>query len=162
MRVTCLRHAVAVWVMLALPATSLQANPPDLIFDNTVETPVKSVPLKPTRFTLYDSRTITSIRTFHWNGGKGALPGSIALQGKNNRLIGPWEAVAVDDGQGLANAYWEVRPNIVLDAGTYTVLDSEPGSWARNPAQGDVGIVRIMGRMRGGRWGSPPRCRCRN
>ncbi len=132
--------------LLLLSATAnLQADQSGVIFDNSIPAPVESVPLKPTRFTLYDSRTITSITTFHWNGGKGALPGSIALQGKNKRLIGPWQASAIDDGQGLANAYWEVKPNIMLEAGTYTVLDSEPGTWSRNPAKGDMGIVRILG-----------------
>lgn len=144
---TCLHHAIVAWVMLALTTTAVQADQPEVIFDNAIPTPVESVPLKPTRFTLYDSRTITSIRTFHWNEGRGALPGSIALQGKNKRLIGPWTAVAIDDGQGLVNAYWEVKPNIVLDAGTYTVLDSEPGTWSRNPAKGDMGIVRVMGQI---------------
>lgn len=143
-RVNLYRSTLA--ALLLLPATAnLQADQSGVIFDNSIPAPVESVPLKPTRFTLYDSRTITSIKTFHWNGGKGALPGSIALQGKNKRLIGPWQASAIDDGQGLANAYWEVKPNILLEAGTYTVLDSEPGTWSRNPAKGDMGIVRILG-----------------
>jgi len=141
----CLRHAIVAWVMLVLATNTVRADRPEVIFENAIPVPVESVPLKPTRFTLFDNRTITSIQTFHWNGGKGALPGSIALQGKNKRLFGPWKASAVDDGQGLTNAYWEVQPNIVLDAGTYTVLDSEPATWSRNPAKGGTGIVRILG-----------------
>jgi len=140
-----------VWVTLLLSSAALslqvQAEETDVIFDNSIAAPVDSVPLKPIRFTLYDARTITSIQTFHWNGGQGATPGSIALQGKDKRLFGPWKATGVADDQGLNNAYWLVQPNTLLEAGTYTVLDSEPGTWARNPAQGNVGIVRITGQQ---------------
>lgn len=128
--------------MLVLPAAFAVADE-GLVFDNSTAVPVESVPLKPTTFTLGDSRRITRIQTFHWNAGRGAAPGSIALQGRDKALLGPWKAMGVPDEQGVANAYWEITPEIVLEAGTYTVLDSDPATWGRNPEQGNVGIVRV-------------------
>ncbi|MDF1527971.1 MAG: hypothetical protein P1R74_02485 [Sedimenticola sp.] len=143
---SCLRDLLLTAALFSLSTVYIQADQAGVILDNMITAPVESVPLKPTRFTLYDTRTITQIRTFHWNKGKGSLPGSIALQDKNKRLIGPWKATGIDD-QGVANAYWEVSPDIVLEAGIYTVLDSEPSTWSRNPAKGDMGIVRVLGQM---------------
>ena len=114
-----------------------------VVYDNSIAPPVASVPLKPTVFTLGDSRRITRIQTFHWNGGRGAAPGKIALQSRDGGLLGPWQATGVPDERGVENAYWEVRPDILLDAGLYTVMDSDPSSWGRNPELGDVGIVRV-------------------
>ncbi len=146
MSMSCLRDLLLTAALFSLSTVNIQADQAGVILDNMITAPVESVPLKPTRFTLYDTRTITQIRTFHWNKGKGSLPGSIALQDKNKRLIGPWKATGIDD-QGVANAYWEVSPDIVLEAGIYTVLDSEPSTWSRNPAKGDMGIVRVLGQM---------------
>lgn len=140
------RCSILAALMFSLPAIQPLADQTDVIYDNRIAAPVENVPMKPTRFTLYDSTSISSIQTFHWNRGAGAAPGSIALQGSDKRLIGPWKAQGIADEQGLANAYWEVEPNLVLQAGTYTVLDSDPASWSRNPAKGNVGIVRITGR----------------
>ncbi|MCW8906146.1 MAG: hypothetical protein OQL28_02770 [Sedimenticola sp.] len=142
-----LRYHVLVTVLLSIMAPGLATAQSDVIYDTTMATPVDSVPLKPTRFTLYDRRTITRIQTFHWNQGKGAKPGSIALQGKDKKLFGPWVAKGKTNEKGLVNAYWEVTPNQPLEAGTYTVLDSEPGTWSRNPTKGNVGIVRIVGQQ---------------
>lgn len=133
------------WLMLALLGLSAPLATADsgLVFDNSTAIPVDNVPMKPTLFTLGDSRRVTRIQTFHWNGGNGAAPGSIALQGRDKALLGPWKAKGVPDERGVENAYWEVTPDIVLEAGTYTVLDSDPATWGRNPEQGNVGIVRI-------------------
>ena len=139
------RYSILSLLLLLAVASGIEAAEPDVIFDSTLATPVVSVPLKPTRFTLHDPRTITAIQTFHWNGGKGAKPGSIALQGKDKTLFGPWVAKGKADEKGVANAYWEVNPNQLIEAGSYTVLDSEPGTWSRNPKKGNIGIVRIMG-----------------
>ena len=49
-------------------------------------------------------------------------------------------------GQGGANnAYWECRPNVVLPAGTYTVVDSDPATWAQNAQSAGRGIVEVKG-----------------
>ena len=115
------------------------------IYDTSMATPVESLPLKPTRFTLTESRQISRIRTFHWNRGRGAEPGSIALQRRDKTLLGPWKATGAADDTGLANAWWQVEPGIELPAGSYTLLDSDPASWSRNPARGNMGIATIFG-----------------
>ena len=132
---------------MLLSVFAVQAQISESIFDNTIATPVENVPLKPAQFTLYDSRKIDRIQTFHWNNGQGAAPGSIAIQTKDKRLLGPWKAKGIKDEAGLDNAYWEAEPGIELDAGTYTVLDSDPATWARNPSQGNAGIFKIFGQQ---------------
>lgn len=134
---------LAVGLVLALLPLTASAEEP--IFDSSIATPVESVPLKPTRFTLTEHRQIGRIQTLHWNRGKGAEPGSIALQRRDRTLLGPWKAKGVADESGLANAYWEVTPAITLAPGSYVVLDSDPATWSRNPARGNIGVARIFG-----------------
>lgn len=38
-----------------------------------------------------------------------------------------------------------VRPNIVIPAGRYQVIDSDPSTWAQNAASGGKGMVTIKG-----------------
>lgn len=142
------RHAVVVaGLVVFLSIFAVESTAEETIFDNSITPPVENVPLKPAQFSLFETRKINRIQTLHWNNGQGAKPGSIALQTKDRRLLGPWEAKGVKDEQGLANAYWEAHPGIELDAGTYTVLDSDPATWARNPVQGNIGVFKVFGQQ---------------
>jgi hypothetical protein len=47
-----------------------------------------------TSFTLTESRTITGIVTYHWNGGSGQTRGTIGLQSDSGETYGPWPADA--------------------------------------------------------------------
>ncbi len=91
---------------------------------------------------------ITAITTYHWNDGRGADPGFIGLADTGGRVFGPWGAEGFPGQGGVRDAYWTVRPNITLPAGSYTVIDSDPESWAHNEATGGAGMVRIEGRAR--------------
>ncbi|MEA4924444.1 MAG: hypothetical protein VB084_03950 [Syntrophomonadaceae bacterium] len=100
-------------------------------------------PTSPTTFTLSSPHLITFISNYHWNKAKGANPGTIALQAQNGTVYGPWK-VATRPGQGgVPNAYWEVSPNIVVPAGTYTVIDSDPATWAQNAESGGRGMGEV-------------------
>lgn len=83
--------------------------------------------------------TITQIMTYHWNGGRGSNGGTIALQNSDGKVFGPW-VVSVRNG-----VYWEVNRKITLPPGTYSVIDSEPSTWAQNTASGGKGMVEIKG-----------------
>jgi hypothetical protein len=94
----------------------------------------------PTTFSIDESWLVTYLMTYHWNDGNGATPGTIGLQASDGTTYGPWQA-AGGLGQGkVPNTYWEVKPNIVIPPGTYTVLDSDPSTWAQNEETGGAGM----------------------
>lgn len=107
-------------------------------------------PPNPTVFTIDQPRVLTKIGTYHWNDGKGTqIPGTIGLvDGKNWKVYGPWQASGVPGMGGVPNAYWIVTiPNGQdLPVGTYTVLDSDPSTWAYNSETNNCGVVSIVGR----------------
>lgn len=92
---------------------------------------------------------ITSITTYHWNGGRGATPGSIALMSEAGEMFGPWEAVGKPGQGGVPNAYWTVTPDIALQAGEYDVIDTDVETWSHNKESGGAGFVRVEGRWFG-------------
>ncbi|MBX7054058.1 MAG: hypothetical protein K1X36_03805 [Pyrinomonadaceae bacterium] len=94
---------------------------------------------KPPVFTLKATTVITQIISYHWNNGQGAPGGTITLMNTNGDKFGPWQ-VSV-----RANVYWEVNQQIKLPAGTYTVFDSDPATWAQNSQSGGHGMVTIKG-----------------
>ncbi|MBK7801789.1 MAG: hypothetical protein IPJ55_03760 [Chloracidobacterium sp.] len=77
--------------------------------------------------------------TYHWNNGQGAVGGTIKLMNTNGDTFGPWP-VSV-----RAKVYWEINQEIKLPAGTYTVFDSDPATWAQNSQSGGRGMVTIRG-----------------
>jgi hypothetical protein len=84
---------------------------------------------------------VTLITTYHWNDAQGAAPGTIGLKDANGKLYGPWPASGTPGQGGVPNAYWTVNPNIVIPAGTYTVIDSDPDTWAQNDETGGAGMA---------------------
>jgi len=105
---------------------------------------VQSNPSNPTTFTIDTPHYITNIQTYHYFNG-GALPGTLALQSNDETTYGPWKATG-SSGQGnVANAYWDVYPNITIPAGTYTVLDSNNSTWSHNRESNYSGMTKIEG-----------------
>jgi hypothetical protein len=43
----------------------------------------------------------------------------------------------------VPNAYWNTRPGVTLAPGTYTVIDSDPSTWAQNAGTGGAGHIRV-------------------
>ncbi len=104
---------------------------------------VQNGPTKPLVIDTPDPIRILSIRTYHWNNGRGKAPGTISLRGSDGRIYGPWQAVG-QPGQGnLDNAYWYVEPNALLEPGSYELLDSDPATWATNAEANSRGFVVI-------------------
>lgn len=106
---------------------------------------VYNYPTSPSVFTLDKPYVITQIITYHWNSGQGSTPGTISLSDANRKTYGPWQATGSDGQSGVKNAYWTVKPNIEFPAGTYTVIDSDPSTWAQNDESDGQGFVVIMG-----------------
>lgn len=114
-------------------------------FDNGNLDAVENGPRAPTTFTLSKAADVARITTYHWNGGRGAAPGTIALRGADGRVHGPFPARAHGGSGRAAPLYWVAEPRIGLAPGTYTVVDSDPATWSHNAASGYRGMVKVEG-----------------
>jgi hypothetical protein len=94
----------------------------------------------PATFTIDQAWYVTVIHTYHWNDGQGASPGTIGLRAADGTMYGPWQATGSDGQGGVPNANWTVNPNIVIPPGDYTVIDSDPGTWAQNGETNGAGM----------------------
>ena len=104
---------------------------------------VSNNPTRPSTFSLSEPRVLTLLQTYHWNNARGATPGTIGLRDASGQLYGPWRATGAPGQGGVPNAYWNTRPNVTLPAGTYTVIDSDPSTWAQNSGTGGSGHIRV-------------------
>ena len=95
---------------------------------------------QPTTFAINQSWLVTRIVTYHWNGAKGKTPGTIALRASDGTLYGPWQASGEPGSGGVLDAYWVVNPDTTIPADTYTVIDSDPATWAQNQETGGRGM----------------------
>lgn len=117
---------------------------PQTVFRNWNIGGVSSGPTAPTSFeTRYPIR-ITYVNTYHYHFGRGAHAGTIALRHSDGTLYGPWKARGVLSS-GAPDGTWEVRPNIVIKPGIYTVVDSDPATWSQNSSSGGRGFAEVHG-----------------
>jgi len=121
----------------------------DVLFDNFNIYSVRSFPYQTLTVQLEQKSKITKITHYHWNYSKGATPGQIALIDQSGKMYGPWQAYGEPGQGGVPNAYWVVEPNILLEAGYYSVYDSDPSSWAWNSQSQSMGMSRIEGEKAG-------------
>ncbi len=113
------------------------------IYSNGNAGGVYNNPTSPTTFTLTKTYNVMSISTYHWNSGRGAIPGTISLKDSRGNTIGTWTATG-----RAGNKYWDVTPNIKqLGPGTYTVIDSEPLTWAQNSETNNQGMFIVKGTL---------------
>jgi tetratricopeptide (TPR) repeat protein len=115
------------------------------LFTNTNVGSVSNNPTRATAFTLREPHVITRIQNYHWNNGRGAAPGTIALRGSDGLTYGPWQARGTPGQGGVPNANWECFPGVTLPAGTFMVIDSNPASWAQNSGSQGSGHTRVEG-----------------
>ena len=105
---------------------------------------MKNRPTAPSVFTVEQGVYLTRVMTYHYlNGGAG--PGTVALKSADGKVYGPWRAVGEPGQGGVANAYWIVTPDVEIPPGTYTVVDSNPGTWSWASDTGGRGIVAVYG-----------------
>lgn len=122
-------------------------TPPTVkVFTNGNDGGVVNQPTKPTVFTLNTPTQITQIMAYHWNNGRGTpATGTIALRSGSGQTYGPWQTTGQPGQGGAPNCYWIATPNVALPAGTYTVVDSDPATWAHNGGSGGAGMAVIDG-----------------
>lgn len=116
-----------------------------VIFDSGNIGGVYNNPSKPTVLSISTPHVITLIQNYHWNNSRGSQPGTIALRGVNGAMYGPWRTSGLPGQGGVRNASWICYPNITIPAGAYTVIDSEPSTWAHNSQSGGRGFTRVDG-----------------
>ena len=95
--------------------------------------------------TISKDYNLTELWTYHWNEEKGKEPGTIALKDENGKIYGPWPTTGSPGQGGVPNAYWKATPNIDIPAGKYTVIDSDPATWAQNEDCGGLGMTWAKG-----------------
>lgn len=100
-------------------------------------------PSKPTTFKLDQRSELIYISTYHWNDARGKAPGTISLRHEDGTLYGPFAAEGKPGQGGVPNAYWECEPGVELKAGNYTIIDSDPASWAQNEASYGCGFAKV-------------------
>jgi len=94
----------------------------------------------PSRFAITQPWLVTRLVTYHWNGGRGVAPGYIMLRADDGTPYGPWQAEGLPGSGGVPNAYWQVKPNALIPAGGYSIIDSEPATWSQNEETGGRGM----------------------
>ena len=130
-------------IALAIFFTGTQtARAADLLFKNengaaVINNPNGGNP----QFTIAKLYTINTIFTYHRNNGQGKPAGQISLVNTTGQKYGPWQATVV------SKFYWQVTPNVTLPPGTYSILDSDPASWANNAASKRQGFAQILLRI---------------
>jgi hypothetical protein len=95
-------------------------------------------------FTLNKPARLVVLTTYHFLDGGGPAPGTLALVGPGGKTYGPWRAKGVDGQGGVANAFWETRPDVSLPAGAYKVVDSDPSTWSTNDQAKGVGFTTVV------------------
>lgn len=128
------------------PTTSEKVVPPStMIFQvGQLGLSILKNPMKDCVFTLKDKYCITRITTDHYNSGNGtARTGTIGIEDTNGRLIKQWNARGRSGTNGASNCKWVVEPGIILDAGNYTIIDSDRETWSKKIS--GVGFVLIEG-----------------
>jgi len=125
--------------------------------NNNVEPPSKTIfevgqlglsilknPKKECNFTLKDRYCITRITTDHYNDGQGTeRTGTIGIEDMNGNIIKQWHARGRSGSSGVHNGKWVVEPGIILEAGHYTIIDSDRETWTKKIS--GVGFVNIEG-----------------
>jgi tetratricopeptide (TPR) repeat protein len=126
----------------AAPGTRLEKGKP--IYSNYNSDGVNPGPTNPTKFTIDQPYRITLIEDYHWANTRD--PGTIGLKAQSGEVFGPWQAIGNPDvPPQLSKWYWQCYPDTIIPAGTYTVIDSDPGTWSQNYSSNGCGMTRIEG-----------------
>lgn len=79
---------------------------------------------------------VTEVCTYHSDGsGNNMGPaGTISLQAEDGTIYGPWQTTLRSD------VYWIANPDQDIPAGNYTLIDSNPATWAQNSGSNGQGM----------------------
>jgi hypothetical protein len=146
-------------------------GPQFTVFDNTNAAGIQNNASPPT-FTTNGAICVTHVRTYHYNGGRGAKPGTLTLRRVSGpaglpATVGPFQAQGGGSPKGvdwLANV--STSPPRVID-GTYRCIDSDPRTWSHNTdSHGGFCLVKGVSAVQTGgpgqfkTGGPPPQAKC--
>lgn len=135
--------------LLATPFMAPAAHANWLVFDNSnwqsvcpqtlgcPNFPAGGAPPNATVFTLTAPTYITEIDNYH-SGDPSNTPDTISIM-LGATTIGSWAATTSPPSIPAAVfpfTYESITPNILLSAGTYTIVDGNPGTWSYNVQTG--------------------------
>ena len=123
--------------------TPVPVGPPVVVLDTFNDLGVRPGGTSPT-FALGKPALVVTVQTYHYLGGGGPAPGTLALRSVEGKTYGPWKAFGLDGRGGTANALWNADPIVSIPAGTYTVVDSHPATWSSNDAARGIGFARVV------------------
>ncbi len=136
--------AFAFAAFAALASTSAQAA--DLCNNTNGGGVINNPPNATTLCNLGRPAHISQLVTYHWNGGRGARPGSIMLVNSQAGVrYGPFQTHGTSGQNGAPNVNWIADVNINVPAGMYQVIDSDHASWSWNPQSGNAGFAVVRG-----------------
>jgi hypothetical protein len=131
------------------PAQPTCSGPSKVLYTTSNIGGVSNGPTGRPSFTLKSPVCMTQVTTYHWNNGQGATPGIITLQlhvGGGRTQNFSFQAQGTSGQGGAPNVNWVATANmLILPAGTYTVLDSDPATWSYNAQSGNRGFVTVSG-----------------
>lgn len=131
---------LAAALAIGLPTVSISQD--FEIFNNGNKGGIEGGTARSPMFRLQEPTFITRINHYHWLSG-GKPPGTISLRHESGRTYGPWQATG-GSGSGRPNVVWQVTANTNLPPGTYTIIDSDPGTWAFNSTSNGYGFSQIF------------------
>jgi hypothetical protein len=94
------------------------------------------------RFSIGRPVWITYLFTYHH--GYNGVPGKIRIISAAGAEIGNWQAQG-RSASPKPSWYWEIKPDVVLQPGTYLIETSNSGTWSQNAGSGGNGMVQIKG-----------------
>jgi hypothetical protein len=126
------------------------------VFDNSNSGTVENGAIAPTFSTSGKAYCVVLIQTYHWNGGHGASPGTLALKRTGGVAaaavpaeLGPYKASASSGQNNAPNVNWYVyaqppgaAPQVI--DGTYTCEDSGATTWSTT-SKGGPGFCMVYG-----------------
>jgi hypothetical protein len=118
------------------------------IFNNRNIYEVENNPPNPTQFTIDSPYYLTLVSNYHWNDEHGKDPTGMHLKLRNSQGqdFAQCEFSATSSAAGKTpNVNWNCSPNVILPAGTYTVIDPDPKTWSHNKKSGNAGFSLITG-----------------
>lgn len=122
------------------------------VFDNSNGFPVANGGTRPT-FTTTGAFCVTSIQTYHWNGGAGTSGVSLSLVHTSGPAgfdtVGPFAATGSAGQNNAPNVNWRATLDTnssptVID-GTYQCADSDLATWSNNATSGNQGFCTVYG-----------------
>ena len=125
------------------------------VFDNSSGGTVENGATAPTFSTNGKAYCVVLVQTYHWNGGNGALPGTLGLKRIGGAgpdgvgSLGPYKASASSGQNNAPNVNWYVyaqppgaSPQVI--DGTYTCEDSGAATWSTT-SKGGPGFCKVYG-----------------